>query len=180
MAGFATSVLLGASPANALDFTFSFRDVNGSPAPTNGFVTGTLSGLVEGNNLGPGITATVTSSPGGDLLGTYNFGGTQTGTAFIVTGGNITFADAGFDNGNNAFLFLGTFGSIGFSNQLLDFSDGNPSYADPSRSTTQFAPATAVPFELNSTVGLATLGLCFGAAKLRRKHLAKKRMISVS
>ncbi len=57
--GFATSILLGAAPAHAINFNFQFQDTFGG---TNGFVTGTLSGLVEGNNTGLGITATVIQS----------------------------------------------------------------------------------------------------------------------
>ncbi|MDD1445523.1 hypothetical protein MEN98_05145 [Dolichospermum sp. ST_sed8] len=41
------------------------------------------------------------------------------------------------------------------------------------------AAATPVPFEPNAAVGIATLGFCFGAAKVRKNHLAKKRMVSV-
>ncbi|MDM3859662.1 MAG: hypothetical protein PT118_07430 [Aphanizomenon gracile PMC644.10] len=59
VSGFAASVLLAATPAHAISFNFQFQDIDGG---TNGFVTGTLSGLVKGNNPGSGITATVTSS----------------------------------------------------------------------------------------------------------------------
>ena len=61
VAGFAASMLLAATPAQAINFNFQFQDTSGG---TNGLVTGTLSGLVEGNNTGQGITATVISSPG--------------------------------------------------------------------------------------------------------------------
>ncbi|WP_016948925.1 hypothetical protein [Anabaena sp. PCC 7108] len=171
VAGFGASVLLGAAPANALDFTFSFQDVDGG---TNGFVTGTLSGLVEGNNAGPGITATVTSSPGGDGVGFgYNLGGAGS-PAFTVTGGNITYADILFGDGTNELLLR----PPGSSTLTYLFTPTN-TYFDFSSATTTFTPVSAaVPFELNSTVGLATLGICFGAAKLRRKHLAKKLVVS--
>ncbi|MEA5575733.1 hypothetical protein [Anabaena sp. UHCC 0451] len=56
--------------------------------------------------------------------------------------------------------------------------NGDFVYANFARSTTFTPVSAAVPFELNSTVGLATLGICFGAAKLRRKHLAKKLVVS--
>ncbi|WP_353932124.1 hypothetical protein WJM97_05940 [Okeanomitos corallinicola TIOX110] len=173
VAGFVASVLLGATPANALDFTFSFQDVG-----TNGFVTGTLSNLVEGNNAGSGITAAVTSSPsGGGVTSGYNFLSTSSGgNAFVVTGGNITFANVLFGYASIE-LYLGTPGNLGYTSAL--FSSGSFYYSTSSRYTIQFAPVTAVPFELNSTVGLATLGICFGAAKLRRKHLAKKVNVTV-
>jgi hypothetical protein len=172
VAGFATSVLLGASPANALDFTFSFQDTTF----TNGFVTGIVSGLVEGNNTFGPITATVTSTPNGDFLGTYNLTGFAGSGSFFVDNGVITSASAGFSNNSDRLLL--SFNDPG-SSGILE-SGFFSVYLDNNSVTTQFAPVSAaVPFELNSTVGLATLGLCFGAAKLRRKRLAKKPMISV-
>jgi len=140
---------------------------------TNGFVTGTLSGLVEGNNAGPGITATVTSSPGGDGVGSgYNFAAGS--PAFTVTAGNITYAGIFLSNGNDSLQLASP--SSGLYTALFTL---NNTYIDNSSATTTFAPVSAaVPFELNSIAGLATLGICFGAAKLRRKHLAKKLVVS--
>jgi hypothetical protein len=173
--GFAASMLLAATPAHAINFNFQFQDVDGG----NGFVKGTLSGLVEGNNDGSGITATVTSSPGGEGVGSgYNFVLSFNGNAFTVASGNITFADAGFLNSPNNFLFLGTLGNSGWINELTNFASFN--YTDSSNSTTQFtSAATPVSFESNSALGVATLGFCFGAAKVRKNQLAKKRMVSV-
>jgi hypothetical protein len=72
VSGFAASVLLAATPAHAISFNFQFQDTQ--LGGTNEFVTGTLDGLVEGNNSGQGITATVTSSPGGQGVGSgYSF-----------------------------------------------------------------------------------------------------------
>jgi hypothetical protein len=180
--GFATSVLLGATPAHALDFNFQFRDIQSGTGGTNGLVTGTLSGLVEGSNSGTGITATVTSSPGGQGLGSgYVFNSAKNGgNAFTVTSGNITLANAAFTNsssGNSLYVssnypttwFPQLAGGTGFN--YYDLSTGS--------TTAQFTAATPVPFELNSTVGIATLGFCFGAAKVRKNHVAKKRMVSV-
>ena len=177
--GFAASVLLTAAPAHALDFTFSFQDTDGGDGTvtgTQGYITGTLSGLVEGSNSGTGITATVTSSPGGNGVGSgysYLGGGTK---AFVVSGGNIIFADVYFGDSSSDpnYLYLGTLGNSGYNSELVNDSISY-SYGDSSSSTTKFTP---VPFELNSTVGLATLGICFGAAKLRRKYLAKKLAVS--
>ncbi|MEA5579211.1 hypothetical protein [Anabaena sp. UHCC 0451] len=165
-------MLLGASPANALDFNFSFQDTNG----TNGFITGTVSGLVEGNNTSGPITATVTSTPNGDYLGIYDLDGYGGSGSFFVDNGVITSANAGFSNNSDGLQL--SFGNPDFTAILP--SRLFPVYLDNNSATTQFAPVSAaVPFELNSTVGLATLGLCFGAAKLRRNRLAKKRIVSV-
>jgi hypothetical protein len=175
VSGFAASVLLAATPAHAISFNFQFQDTGG----TNEFVTGTLDGLVEGNNSGQGITATVTSSPGGQGVGSgYSFDSSN-GKAFTVTNGNITVADAFFVNSaNSTYLFLGTFGNNGYYSLL---TDNNVAYADFSNATTQFTAATStpVPFESSPIALPASLAVCFGAAKLRRNHLAKKRMVSV-
>ena len=175
-------MLLAATPAHAISFNFQFQDT----ADTNRFVTGTLSGLVEGNNPGERITATVTSSPGGKgVRSGYSFHSTSgyPGTpAFTVTDGKMTFADALFFNSaSNTYLSLGTFNNGGNSSELRTLSVLPFSYGDFSNATTQFTAATPtpVPFEPNPAVGGAILGFCFGAAKLRRNHLAKKRMVSV-
>ena len=174
VSGFAASVLLAATPAHAISFNFQFQDTNGN----NGLVTGTLSGLVQGNNPGPGITATVISSPGGKGLGSgYNFVTANTvGNAFTVTSGEITFADVLFVNSARNSLFLGTSAAV-FSSQLA-----GPGfvYTDFTDTTTQFTAATStpVPFESSPIALPASLAVCFGAAKLRRNHLAKKRMVS--
>ncbi|MEA5619620.1 hypothetical protein VB711_17485 [Cronbergia sp. UHCC 0137] len=166
--GFTASLLFAATPANALSFTFSFQDIDSVFGPaTNGFITGTLDGLVEGNNPGAGITAEVLSSPGGQGLGAYSFSNSLGGNAFVVTGGNITFANAAFLQGSNE-LRLGTPSNGGYGNRLSD-SSFSFFYADISNATT-FTPATPVPFEFNPTLGLATLGIWFGVSKLRKKY----------
>jgi hypothetical protein len=171
-------VLLAATPAHAIIFNFQFQDT--PLGGTNEFVTGTLDGLVEGNNSGQGITATVTSSPGGQGVGSgYSFLNSINGKAFTVTNGNITVADAFFVNSaNNTYLFLGTPGNNGYYNEL---TGNHYAYADFSNATTQFTAATStpVPFESSPIALPASLAVCFGAAKLRRNHLAKKRMVSV-
>ena len=88
VSGFATSVFLSAAPAHAISFNFQFRDIQAGG--TNGLVKGTLSGLKEGSNPGTGITATVTSSPSGKGVGSYDFA-TAGSNAFTVTNGNIGF-----------------------------------------------------------------------------------------
>ncbi|MDB9536129.1 hypothetical protein PN451_09835 [Dolichospermum planctonicum CS-1226] len=176
VSGFAASVLLAATPAHAISFNFQFQDISGG---TNGFVKGTLSGLVEGNNPGPGITATVTSSPGGQgVASNYSFYNVYRGPAFTVTNGNITFADAQFVNPANISLFLGTTRDTYYS-ELADYNNGSFDYYDYSNATTQFTAATPVPFEYSPIALPASLAVCFGAAKLLKNHRAKKRMVSV-
>ena len=188
VSGFATSVFLSAAPAHAISFNFQFQDISGATngGGTNGLVKGTLSGLVEGDNRGTGITATVTSSPSGKGVGSYDFA-TAGSNAFTVTNGNITFADvsfAFFNQGIYSSLSLATpgHGPISYPSELITLVDGvSFTYRDSFNTTTQFTAATStpVPFESSPIALLASLAVCFGAAKLRRNHLAKKRMVSV-
>ena len=170
-------MFLGATPAHAISFNFSFRDTK--VGGTNGLVTGTLSGLVEGNNAGPGITATVISSPGGKGLGSgYSFlNRGDSANAFVVTTGIIAYADARFSSGSDI-LQLATIDSITYYSGLQ--GDGYL-YLDNNPGVTTFTAATStpVPFEFSPIALPASLAVCFGAAKLRRNHLAKKRMVSV-
>ena len=179
VSGFAASVLLAATPAHAINFNFQFQDIDGG---TNGFVTGTLSGLVEGSNPGVGITATVTSSPGGEGIGSgYNFHSTKGGgDAFTVTNGNITFADALFlNNSTTSALFVANNFPTTWFPQLYVSDSANYYEYSTGGKTAQFSAATSVPFESSPIALPASLAVCFGAAKLRRNHLAKKRMVSV-
>ena len=86
-------------PAQAIKVGFSFSNLIGDP-PTGAdqLVTGTIDGLVEGVNTGAGLTATVLSTPTGQYLGLYDFSSTVQlePFAFVVTGGNITSANAMF------------------------------------------------------------------------------------
>jgi hypothetical protein len=168
-----------ASVANALSFNWTFSATN-VPGAT---VSGTVSGLVEGNNTGGApIVVTVTDYTGvsgGEGLGTYNFVTTSVsagsgGTAFTVTGGSVTYADwygafGDFD------LYLGTNFFATFPAQLTDLSDSNPDYIDSTSGGTNsltFTPvpdADPVPFEFNPGLGiLLTFGI-IGAQKLWKK-----------
>jgi hypothetical protein len=109
--------LITAPPAHALKFNWSF-DVTESndgsgPALGTGSVTGTIDGLVEGDNDGSAVTIQVISSPGGNLLGggwnLQSFGpGVVAQKGFNVSGGVVTLASAGFErNGYNEQLFFG-------------------------------------------------------------------------
>ena len=170
--------MLAAAPAHAINFNFQFRGVD---IGNNEFVTGTLSGLVEGNNTGQGITATVISSPfGAGVTGTNFLYGFVVGSGLTVTGGNITFADAYLlYHPVLGQLWLGTPGNNGSSSII--YAGGYSWAADNNNSTTQFTAATStpVPFESSPIALPASLAVCFGAAKLRRNHLAKKRIVSV-
>jgi hypothetical protein len=176
VSGFAASVLLNTSPANAIDFNFRFQDTSG----TNGFIEGTLTGLQEGQNFfnNPGgITATITSTPNGDYLGSYflDLGGYYGSEAFIVTNGVITSASAQLANANFDTLEL----SFGTGSGTAIYEFGSIIYEDSTSSTTQFTAATPVPFESSPIALPASLAMCFGVAKFRKKHLDKKRQVSV-
>jgi hypothetical protein len=129
--------------------------------------------LVSGSNPGSsGITATVTDTPTGQLLGSYSFDSTSGGgDAFIVdASGNVTFADAVFADGNNL-LFFGGYG--GFVPQLIDASSNDPSWFTFSSPTTFSSAPTAVPFDFEPTSAVVILGGIFAAKKLRNKLVKK-------
>ena len=97
IAGLAVTVSgLATNPAHALLFDWSFT----SAAPFNdpgGIVSGTIDGLVEGDNVVPGLTnltIAVVSTPTGELLGGgWFFISVEGGSVgFTVTGGEIIFA----------------------------------------------------------------------------------------
>lgn len=91
----AGATLALATPAHALTFNWSFVTDGGSTGGAGQTISGTISGLVEGDNDGTGLTITVDSTPTGELVGGgWNFGGSGGGPAFTVTGGAVTFAGA--------------------------------------------------------------------------------------
>ena len=101
-----------ATAGNALTYNWSYNATGGTSL---GPVTGTISGLVEGSNPGPGLTVNVLSTPSGNVLGGgWSFTSTLNGgDAFTVTAGAVTFADAKFDrDGGNDRLFFGGSGRI--------------------------------------------------------------------
>jgi len=124
-------------PAQAISVKFSFANLSGNilPRGADQLITGTIDGLVEGDNTGLGVTATILSSPSGEFLGVsipngkfvggYDFDYTSTGGpgAFIVTGGNITSIKARFYN-QHSVLNFGTAGvASNFPNGLSQVSD---------------------------------------------------------
>jgi len=100
-----------ATLAYALDFKWSFVDrVSGEK------ITGTISGLVEGNNSGSGLTITVQSIPTGKLyLSNWIFDGISNNlvvpvnstSAFVVTRGQVTGANAKYyDNAGDQLILI--------------------------------------------------------------------------
>ncbi len=92
------------SPAAALTFRWSFTptvDTTGTKKPIIGLVTG----LHEGVNNGELVRVSVLTAPFAlSNRYSYDFQSTKAGgPAFIVTGGQVTFADAGFIYLNNQF-----------------------------------------------------------------------------
>ena len=192
----AIASLLAAVPAHAISFTWQFTPDSG-PTGANPYVVkgtidgasdlsvivlvdsganpyvvkGTIDGLAIGSNSGVGLTATVTDTPTGQLLGTYFFVGTGLGAdAFTVdAGGNVTFADAVFTGGDVA-LFFGGYG--GFTPQLVDDAAGTPDWNSSGQTTFSSAP-TAVPFDFSPTPAVVILGGIFAAKKLRNKLVKK-------
>jgi len=161
---------INAAPVHALSNTWSFTTDSFSTGGAGQIISGTVDGLVEGNNSGSGITATVTNSPGSQLLGTYSFQLTSVvGPAFTVSGGTVTFADALFSGGTNEIL---SFGYGGFNSALGNADDGNPNFVNEFGQTS-FAPITPVPFEFSPALGLGVLGGLVAAKKLSGKFFKK-------
>jgi hypothetical protein len=162
-----------ATPAHALTFTWSFVTGDSSTGGGGQTISGTISGLVEGNNDGTGLTITVDSTPTGELTGggwtfVEAFLG---GPAFTVTGGVVTFADAFYSSStvvgsNNAALFFGGFG--GFVPELSDSNDFDPFWLSFSPNTFTPVSTPTVP-EPGSVVALLGLGaLSIAGRKLRK------------
>ncbi|MEG3438086.1 PEP-CTERM sorting domain-containing protein [Pannus brasiliensis CCIBt3594] len=162
--------LSNAIPANALTFNWSFEIAPGSTGNIGETVSGTISGLVEGNNPGTGLTVTVDSTPTNELIGGgWSFLSSSIGgPAFTVTGGVITFADAAFTrNNDNERVLFGGFG--GYFPTLNDLFDSQPFWTTSLSNT--FTPATTptgTP-EPGSVVALLGLGaLSLAGRKLRK------------
>jgi hypothetical protein len=159
-------------PAQAIKVGFSFANLNGdSPTGADQLVTGTIDGLIEGNNSGAGVTATVLSTPTGEYLGDYSFGNINGGSpnAFIVTGGNITFADAVFLINTNDDLRLLTFLSAGVSlDRPNGFSQLNDhrflGFLDDTQPAT--FTATPVPWETDALPVIGSTILVIGSTIL--------------
>jgi hypothetical protein len=172
------SLNLLSQPAQAISVGFSFSNLSGD-LPPNGadqLVTGTIDGLIEGNNSGAGVTATVLSTPTGEYLGDYSFNSMGVGSpnAFIVTGGNITFADAIFLINTNDLKIL-SFVSAGVSpalpNGFSQLGDGsNSGFFDDTQPAT--FTATPVPWETDALPVIGSTVL-FGLGLWAKNKFAK-------
>ena len=94
----ATLLMIVATPAKALTFSWNFVTTGDSDNPGE-TVSGLIWGLQEGFNNGSDVHASVTSTPTDDLEGgVWDFYTTTPplGIAFVVTGGVLTYANAGF------------------------------------------------------------------------------------
>jgi hypothetical protein len=160
-------------PAQAIKVGFSFANLSGNgPTGADQLVTGTIDGLIEGNNSGAGVTATVLSTPTGQYLGDYSFNGVSP-NAFIVTGGNITFANARFLSNTNILLLFKTAGVS------QDPPDGSSLLTD-SLSTVKFFDdtqpatftATPVPWETDALPVIGSTVL-FGLGLWAKNKFAK-------
>jgi len=159
-------------PAQAISFSFSFANLNGGP-PTGAdqLITGTIDGLVEGNNSGTGVTATVLSTPNNQELGSYSFSGVNDGSpyAFVVTNGNITFVDATFGTGS-ADLGFASAGVNSLPNGASILLGTNSTFVDSTQPAT--FTAIAVPWETDALPMIGSTVL-FGLGLWAKSKFAK-------
>jgi hypothetical protein len=170
-------------PAQAISVGFSFANLNGNILPTGAdqLLTGTIDGLVEGNNSGQGVTATVLSIPNSgnsQLLGGYNFySGSFTPDDIIVTAGNITLLKGQFfqpSAGVGGLVLLTAGVNISFPNGTSRLIDYSPTairlFADDSQPAT--FTATAVPWETDALPVIGSTVL-FGLGLWAKSKFAK-------
>jgi len=162
------SLVAIAAPAAAQTYNWSFiDDYYGQPDIT---VAGTISNLIEGVNFGPGLTITITSSPYAETLGAYTYD--YTDGQFIVSGGEVTYANALFGNSANGYaLYFGT--SPGDATWYPEFWTGDQHSDLASVTPTQFSAAGqgAVPEVGSWGMMIAGFGM-IGAAMRRRRSVA--------
>lgn len=167
-----SGIVFLSTPARADDFSFTFTNVTGN---VGGTVTGEILGLVD-NSTGPATDVIIESFPSAlnaylftsytapiDLL-TFPWFGTGP-NAFTESGGVITSASFGMDDGDFDFVTLGTgcnilssFCGDGFGNwQTANYVGGTATYG-----------SSAAPEP--STLGLALAGILALTAKVRRSR----------
>jgi hypothetical protein len=175
--------LTGVESANALDFTFSFTNINGN---VPGTVEGIIGGLTD-NSTSAATSLELTSFPAG--LGTANDGTNVLGwgstfiNQFTVTNGSITAADfvaVGLSSGlcidNNVLCFSGFNAAPSSATNILTFNAASNvvSNSNGFSGVTFNASSTAVPFEFSPTLGLLLVGSLFGSNHFYRKYKANK------
>ncbi len=158
-------LLIAATPSKALTFSWSFVTDGDSDDPGE-TISGLIWGLHEGPNFGSGVHASVTSTPTGDLVGGgWDFYETTPplGIAFVVTGGVLTYANAGFIlNGASPFggpqlLFSINNDANDYSFPMLAHGDEDIWWSAGFDDTTTFTPKAyyelklKVPFMLMAT-----------------------------
>ncbi|WP_353931365.1 hypothetical protein WJM97_01830 [Okeanomitos corallinicola TIOX110] len=175
-------VLSGASPAQALSYTFSFSNVEGT-------VPGTVSGTIvlpDGDGTSAATSVLITSAPGGlgyDPTG-FDFVSNTVENLFVVSGGNIDAANSafiGFFNGGTALSLKNTLadGST-FLDALNGSNLGATGVRDASSATLTYgAASTPVPFDTPAGQAMATVGSLFALGLMRqaKKRLAVKKLV---
>ena len=174
-------VLAAYTPAQALDFSFSFSNDPVGGGSVNGSVIGRVIGLVD-NTTGPASQVVIESFPAGPggLGGTPNNGLIATNwsgpvaNSFTVTSGNITSGSfAALESGGDDQLCINASAACGFAN-VLTFDGFETFMASNSPATFTPLASTPVPFEFNSTLGLLIAGAFWGGKKLKNKVALKK------
>lgn len=130
----AALLVVGATPVNALTFSWSFVMTSDSDDPGE-TISGLIWGLHEGLNSGSDVHASVTSTPNGALVRSdweFYTSMPQGVGPFIVTGGVLTYVNAGFlINGQlgGPELLLSLNDDIGYSSPKLDDQEDTWWYA---------------------------------------------------
>ena len=157
--------LLVATSASALTFNWTFTptESTGSLAP----ISGTITGLVEGNNSGAGTTVLITQSTFSHVHHSFDFGFTFSDNAFVVTSGAVTYADAVYFGEPSQALYMSAFGG-GFYPEL-----SNPEYEQDATlrsGVVTFSTYSATPEPASWALMIGGFGLT-GAALSRRRRV---------
>jgi hypothetical protein len=167
------SLVAFTAPASALTFDWSFD--NSAFGQPDQFVTGTISGLDEGVNDAHGLTVTVDSMPGSEMLGQFNY--LFASGTFTVTDGQITDAAAHFDVSDFLTLWFGTPNHPSYAPTFISYD--RPSFDEfivywdySSINPEQFSLAaspTPAPEPASWTMMVGGFGLAGTAIRRRRK-----------